>query len=227
VIRGHALPGRALRLAHRGDHRHEPENTIAAFGAALAVSGCDGFEFDVRLSSDGVPVVIHDESLGRVQGRPDLVAALTADQLAVEGVPTLMAVLAVAGSGSFLDVELKVDAGPAVVEVLRAGRGPMFVGTVVSSFEPGTLASIRGLEPTWPCWLNADALDDETLARAVALGCAGVSVEWHGIDAERVARARAAGLDVAAWTVTDPADALRVEAAGVVAICVEGAALVE
>lgn len=99
--------------------------------------------------------------------------------------------------------------------------------TVVSSFDPAALASIRALDPTWPCWLNAHALDDETLARASGLGCAGVSIEWHAIDAERVARARAAGLDVAAWTVADPTDARRLAAAGVVAVCIEGAALEE
>ncbi len=37
-----------LRLAHRGDHRRYPENTLAAFRAALALPGCDGLEFDVR-----------------------------------------------------------------------------------------------------------------------------------------------------------------------------------
>ena len=47
----------ALRLAHRGDWRRAPENTLAAFLAALAVPGCDGLEFDVRASADGVPVV--------------------------------------------------------------------------------------------------------------------------------------------------------------------------
>ena len=39
---------RTLRLAHRGDWRRAPENTLAAFLAALAVPGCDGLEFDVR-----------------------------------------------------------------------------------------------------------------------------------------------------------------------------------
>jgi len=214
-----------LRLAHRGDHRREPENTIAAFGAALEVAGCDGLEVDVRLASDGVPVVIHDESLARVQGRPALVRSLTAEELAVERVPTLAAVLAVAGSTPFLDVELKVGGGPAVVEVLRTGRGPRLAAAVVSSFEPGALVEIRELEPTWPCWLNARVLDDDALRQAVELGCSGVSIEWHAIDAEGVARARALGLDVAAWTVTDPADARRLEAAGVWAICADGDAL--
>ena len=58
----------ALRLAHRGDWRRAPENTIAAFLAALDVPGCDGLEFDVRAAADGVPVVIHDDTLARVQG---------------------------------------------------------------------------------------------------------------------------------------------------------------
>jgi glycerophosphoryl diester phosphodiesterase len=227
VTREGESAGRALRLAHRGDHRRERENTLGAFAAALAIDACDGLEFDVRLSKDGVPVVIHDGSLERVQARPDLVVALTAEQLAAHGVPTLGAVLAAVGPTSFLNVELKVDGGPAVVEVLRAGRAAMPARTVVSSFEPGALAPIRALAPTWPCWLSAFVLDDETLARAVALGCTGVSIDRHGIDAEGIARARTVGLNVAAWTVTDPVEARSLEAAGVFAICVEGAALEE
>ena len=58
----------ALRLAHRGDWRRAPENTLAAFLAAIAVPGCDGLEFDVRASADGVPVVIHDETLSASRG---------------------------------------------------------------------------------------------------------------------------------------------------------------
>src|SRR6266540_2630058 len=44
-----------LRLAHRGDWRRAPENTIPALLAGLKVPGCDGLEFDVRLSAVGVP----------------------------------------------------------------------------------------------------------------------------------------------------------------------------
>src|SRR3954469_10348572 len=53
---------RALLLGHRGCRGAFPENTIAAFDHALA-SGCDGFEFDVRLTSDGKPIVCHDARL--------------------------------------------------------------------------------------------------------------------------------------------------------------------
>ena len=48
---------RPLRLAHRGDSRVAPENTLEALLAAMRIPGCDGVEFDVRLSRDGVPVL--------------------------------------------------------------------------------------------------------------------------------------------------------------------------
>lgn len=216
---------RTLRLAHRGDHRAAPENTLEAFRAALELPACDGLEFDVRLSCDGVPVVIHDETLRRVQGQPGRVAELTADELAVAGVPTLASVLAAIPAGAFLDIELKVDGGPALAEVLREGRGPGLENAVISSFEPAALERVRALEPAWPRWLNADDLAPDTIARAVRLGCAAVAAEWHAIDAGTVAAARRAGLDVAAWTVTGRRAFDRLADLGVVAICVEGAAL--
>ena len=142
-------PGRALRLAHRGDWRRAPENTLAAMTAALAVAGCDGLEFDVRGSSDGVPVVLHDASLQRVQGVDALVTSLTASELERHGVPTLSAVLTAVGRAPFLDVELKGRPVDAVVDVLEAGRGPHLDRTVVSSFEPPTVAWLGRLRPAW------------------------------------------------------------------------------
>ena len=95
------------RLAHRGDWRRAPENTLAAFLAAIAVPGCDGLEFDVRASADGVPVVIHDETLERVQGVDARVDELSAEALERHGVPSLADVLAAVPRRAFLDVELK------------------------------------------------------------------------------------------------------------------------
>ncbi|MEA2619718.1 MAG: glycerophosphoryl diester phosphodiesterase, partial [Chloroflexota bacterium] len=106
---------RTLRLAHRGDWRRAPENTLAAFQAALSIPACDGLEFDVRLSADGVPVIYHDATLERVHGRSEWVETLPASALGALGVPTLATVLATVGRRPFLDVELKVDAGPAAV----------------------------------------------------------------------------------------------------------------
>jgi glycerophosphoryl diester phosphodiesterase len=215
----------ALRLAHRGDWRHAPENTIAAFLAALAVPGCDGLEFDVHAARDGTPVVIHDETLDRVQRVAARVADLAPDELARHAVPTLEAVLAALPRRAFLDVELKGDPGRGPVDVLTAGRGPGLERAVVSSFQPGTLERVGRLAPSWPRWLNAHDLEPTTVTVATRLGCRGIAAEWHAIDERSARRVRAAGLDLAAWTVRRRPTYHRLERLGVVAICAEARAL--
>jgi glycerophosphoryl diester phosphodiesterase len=218
-------PRRALRLAHRGDWRHAPENTIPAFLAALEVPGCDGLELDVRAAKGGVAVVCHDADLRRVFGVERRVDELTPDELESIGVPSLETVLTTIPRRAFLDVELKGDPGRGAVEALVAGRGPGLERAVVSSFEPAALERIGGLAPTWPRWLNAIEAGPAAVETAVQLGCRGIAVEWHALDRTAFARARAAELDVVAWTVRRRPTARRLERAGVVAICVEAAAL--
>ena len=221
----------ALRLAHRGDHATRRsagrlvENSIAALVAAAGQPDCDGVEFDVRLSADGVPVVHHDETLQRVHGVPIVVADSPASRLEEVGVSTLEELLAALPRRSFLDVEIKVPIGRGGMAVLAAARGPELRRGVVSSFVPEALRQIRGLAPTWPLWLNSRDLAPGTIDLAVDLGCVAVSAEWRAIDERSVARARAAGLDVAAWTVTRLPTYRRLARLGVVAICAEGAAL--
>ena len=65
-----------LVFAHRGYHTDVPENTLAAFAAAVKI-GVDGIETDVRLSRDGLPVIIHD----RVTPRKRAVADLTRKEI--------------------------------------------------------------------------------------------------------------------------------------------------
>jgi glycerophosphoryl diester phosphodiesterase len=214
-----------LRLAHRGDWRRAPENTLPALLAALEAPMCDGLEFDVRLSADGVPVLLHDETLARVHGRPERVDRLAARALEDLGIPTLADVLATLPHRAFLDVELKGRHDRAVVEVLAAGRGARLANAVVSSFDTDTLRRIAGLAPEWPLWLNASDLQPATIATATELRCRAISVHWSAIDQRSVARARAAGLDVAAWTIRRRPTYARLERLGIVAACVEAAAL--
>jgi glycerophosphoryl diester phosphodiesterase len=225
VARDPSRPPRPLRLAHRGDWRHAPENSIPAFLAALDVPGCDGIELDVRAARGGEPVCSHDETLTRVYGVDRAVDEMTVDELERLGVPTLMDVLAAVPRRAFLDVELKGDPGRSAFEALVAGRGPALERGVVSSFEPATLARIGGLAPTWPRWLNAHDASPATIATASELGCQALSVEWHALDAAAVARVRATGLAVTAWTVRRRATYARLERLGMAAICVEAAAL--
>ena len=69
-----------LLLGHRGASALAPENTVAAFDRAM-LDGADGIEFDVRLSSDHVPVVIHDDSLRRTGSVDRAVGSLSAVEL--------------------------------------------------------------------------------------------------------------------------------------------------
>jgi glycerophosphoryl diester phosphodiesterase len=220
-----------LRLAHRGDWRNAPENSLAAMQAALALPGCDGLEFDVRSSFDDVAVLLHDETLARVQRVPLACSTLTAAQLAEHGVATLAEVLSAIGCDPFLDVELKEPVKGAI-DALELERGrtdddgrPELRNAVVSSFEAPILGWLRALRPTWPRWLNARDLSAETIARATELGCAAISCDDAGIDAAGIARASEAGLGVAAWTVRSKAAYDRLAALGVIAICAEAEAL--
>ena len=69
-----------LIIGHRGASAVAPENTMAAFREAIAV-GAHGIEFDVRLTRDGIPVVIHDSTLGRTGGMNQRVSDLSWDEL--------------------------------------------------------------------------------------------------------------------------------------------------
>ncbi len=218
-----------LLLAHRGDHRLHAENSLDALLAGLALPELAGLEFDVRLSADGVPVVLHDETLARVQGRPERAADLSAADLEGLGVPRLADVLAACPPPAFLDVELKEDMGEAALAVLRTARGRAdgsLDRVVVSAFEAASLATIHRIAPAVACWLNADEpVTAELVAAAARLGCRAISVDWRRLDRRSVDLASAAGLDVAAWTVTSRATLARMAGLRVVAACVEGAAL--
>src|SRR5437660_5423339 len=91
-----------LLLGHRGARatKSVSENTIAAFDLALQ-HGCDGFEFDVRLTADGRPVICHG---GRFAG----ITIARAACKRLPALPLLEDVLARYGSRAFLDIELKV-----------------------------------------------------------------------------------------------------------------------
>ena len=106
----------ALVYAHRGGATLLPENSIAAFDHGVAL-GADGLEFDVHLSSDGVVVVHHDDTLERTTPGRGRVANHTASDLAALGVPLFTEVLD-RYRGASLIVELKVDSIHLVRQVI-------------------------------------------------------------------------------------------------------------
>lgn len=103
--------GRPLIVAHRGVWRSAPENSRAAIRAAQPF---DMVEIDVRLSADGMPVLIHDDTLDRTTDRSGAVATLTAAQLqhtrlrgSTETVPHLVDALDAGGPALLFDIDVK------------------------------------------------------------------------------------------------------------------------
>lgn len=210
-----------IPLAHRGLHAAGvPENSIAAFEAAA--HGGYGVELDVLLSADGVPVVVHDEELTRLTGRPERVAQRTADELAAmrlldtdEGIPTLAAVLEVM-AGLPVMVELKngrLRAGKleaAVARVLDEHRGPV----CVCGFNPASLRWFRRRRPEVPRVLTSGGLTNATLLAPMRRrleelrdldAVAPVAVSYFIGDLPHPAtdRWRARGGALVTWTVAD------------------------
>jgi glycerophosphoryl diester phosphodiesterase len=210
-------PVRPLVWAHRGCPTEAPENTLAAFAAAVD-AGADGVEFDVQLSRDGVPVVIHDETLDRTTDGHGPVGAHTAAQLAAldagagAGVPTLADVLdLLAPTRLGVNIELKnsVVAYPGLEQavlaaVAAAGLGERVVLSSFSAASVGRLARLTDLEVAlvysrpWP----------RPLALATELGARAVHPARRLVYPGLVAAARRRGLAVRPWVVND-AGALR------------------
>ena len=144
--------------AHRGLHDGEkPENSLAAFRAAVEAGF--GIELDVRLSSDGVLMVFHDDTLERMVGIKSKVADLTASELSAlrlldsnEGIPTFDEVLDAVGGRVPLLVEIKEDQGDHAVSDATAKRLSSYEGGfIVESFNPLSVRNARKKLPKTPC----------------------------------------------------------------------------
>jgi glycerophosphoryl diester phosphodiesterase len=203
-----------LVLAHRGLHDDAPENSMAAFAAAVR-AGADGIETDVRLSKDGVAVLVHDARVGR-----RAVAAMTHAEIsraAGHHVPSLDQALA--RFDVVWDVEIKSpDATDAVIASLRrhARRRRFFV----TSFRRDVLARIAA----------SRVAEFGLIVERAPLGlrrAPGTIVVWRFPVAlrRRVRAAKARGAQVFAYGPRTPAEHARCVAAGVDGIITDTPAL--
>jgi glycerophosphoryl diester phosphodiesterase len=234
------LPAYPRIIAHRCGGAAAPENTLAGLRAAARLGGRGarpGVEFDVMLSRDGVPVLIHDESLerttdgrGRVADhdlaelkRLDAGVAL-APAFCGERIPSLAEAWQLCAElGLWANVEIKPAAGHdaetgAAVGRFLAARRRRDAG-IVSSFSDVALQACADEAPDIPRALLVDAIPPdwrERLARngCVALHCAAPpSALPAGLE-----EVLAAGIPVACYTVNSRAAGDRLLAAGVAAI---------
>lgn len=217
-------------IAHRGAAGIAPENTLAAISRAADL-GARWVEVDVRCTADGVPVVIHDQTLDRTTDGKGPVGERTSVQLASldagtwfdpgfagARIPTLSQVLAAcADRGLGLNAELKPAGGDeiavaqAVAEQVTAWRHPL----LVSSADHALLAAFHRQAPgvaLAALYRSAPSPDD---VHRLDLPLAAVSLSRRGLGRADVSRLAGTGLAVLVYTVNKVAEARRLRDWGV------------
>ena len=195
-----------LIIAHRGASAVAPENTMAAFEAAIE-AGADGVEFDVRLTRDGVPVVIHDETLYRTAGVRGRVADMSLDELSKFDVPSVTQLFELFQSNNLaLHLEMKGHETQLAEECCRLVEQYRLKDRVIfSCFDHSVLQTIKAIDPA----LKTAALFQPPAAfiikRARAIGADGLALHHRLATTRLLKEAKQASLRVAVWTVDDPA----------------------
>jgi glycerophosphoryl diester phosphodiesterase len=195
-----------LLLGHRGARASArvPENTLASFDLALE-HGCDGFEFDVRLTGCGRSVICHDPKVNGIS-----VCRATSDQLL--HLPLFEDVLQRYCQRAFLDIELKVPGLESkVLNLLREYR--MEEDYVVSSFLPEVMMELRTRSAKIQDGIICDK--PEELARWRETSVEYVIPHYSLVTWELVQEVHSAGRKLFTWTVNDPSTMLRLADWGV------------
>lgn len=214
---------RPLISAHRGGRAEAPENTVAAFRYAAAL-GTPGAECDVHLSGDGVPVVIHDDTVDRTTDGTGEIRDLTAAELGQldarsihtdwpepAGVPTFDEVLEVTKDIDYFEVEIKADE-PSRIEELAPllidaiDRAGMRDRVRFISFDPDICALCRRLAPDMKLSLIVSQTTPAEIDHALELGCDGIAGWVETATEGFVSAAHERGLAVTIWTVNEDAD---------------------
>ncbi len=210
----------AKTIGHRGACGHEQENTIASFVKAVEL-GADMIEFDVRLTKDLVPVVLHDRSIYRVSGRRGLIAKLTFDECRENPLK---------GGGKIPSLEeackLVLESNiEAYIEVKVPDRKGIIIGKVlehlpvnrfyIASFDKAYLTLIETNYPEIRTIVITNRNDIRLIDLITKNHADCFSVEYHSIDSSAVEAAHNTGRKLFAWTVNEPSDIERLKALGV------------
>lgn len=211
-------------IAHRGARIRAPENTLAALQLAHE-EGATWAEVDVKLTHDGVPVLMHDDRLDRTTNGKGNVADITwaemqtldagswfSPQFKGERVPRLAEALRLAlASGLRLNLEIKPCPGrtraTAMVALMEAAQiwPAGYPPPLISSFDIETLAIAAQFQPQWPRGLLLDEWRPDWRNIATQVGAETLNVNAAMLNAERFRDFEQARLPILAFTVNDPA----------------------
>ena len=226
-----------LLIGHRGACGHAPENTLASLRMARQL-GVYWVEFDVQLARDGVPVLLHDDTLDRTTDAAGPVADYGARALSGvdaggwfgeafrgESVPTLEeAVQLLSAEGLRANVEIKAPPGRAAATALATARTLLRCWPaekplpIVSSFAPECLSVLKEVAPDLPRAHLFEAVPTDWRERLRALGCQGLHCHYEAAASQLVGAVRAEGLACRVYTVNEARRAAELGAIGVDAI---------
>jgi len=232
-------------VAHRGAGNLAPENTLAAFRVGAA-QGYRMFECDVKLSSDDVPFLLHDDTLERTTNAQQALghglstvagehpwgtlALLDAGSwhssaYAGEPLPTFEAIASYCLHNRFdLNIEIKATPGTEyhTGQVVARHAARLWHGATVppllSSFDVPALEGALQAQPDLPRGLLLEELSSGWLEAALRLGCVAVICEHKLWDQSSVTQAKIAGLRTLSYTVNDESTAKRLLDLGLDAI---------
>jgi len=202
---------RTYAIGHRGAPQLAPENTIASLEAA-ADRGADWVETDVQFTKDGVPVLMHDDTVDRTTdgtGRVDQLTAEEISRLTVDGggrVPTLeQALRALKDRPARLLLEIKGPQTSAAVDRALAlvSAAGMTGRTLLQSFDENVVRAGSASPYRTRVALLRSTLDADPVATARAFSLGAYAVKFTGLSARPavVDQLKAAGVEVFVWTV--------------------------
>jgi glycerophosphoryl diester phosphodiesterase len=216
-------------IAHRGASGHAPENTMAAFQRAVEL-GAGFIETDLHLTRDARFVAIHDAALERTTNGRGNVHDFTLHELhrldaghwydrkfMGERIPTLEQILEFSRKHDVVFyLEVKYDAAwgmhHALVGALQKSQDA--ARTIVISFDPSTLESIRKLDGSLMTGLLVEQAVFDPVQMAVEVGARQLCPRFAMVTRELVESAHRADLHVATWTVNEADDMRAMIAAG-------------
>lgn len=195
-------------IGHRGAAAYAPENTLASFREARR-RGATWVEIDVKLTADGVPIVMHDSSLKRTMGVDRLVAETPRAELPGD-VPTFEeAIACFAELGLGCNVEIKpcegreAETARSTVETLGRCWPASLPPPLLSSFKDASLAAARAAAPDFARAILLDAIGEDWRTRAEAVGAVGVNTNGKRLTAVQAVDIRKAGYVLSVYTIND------------------------
>ncbi|MCK6411219.1 MAG: glycerophosphodiester phosphodiesterase [Azonexus sp.] len=222
------LPTLPRCFAHRGGGRLAPENTLAGIRLAARL-GVRAVEFDVMLSGEGTPLLIHDETLerttngrGRVAETPDRI--LFSLDAGGEPLPRFVDAARLCRElGLLANIEIKPAAGVEietgrVVAALADSLWRDAPKPLLSSFSPLALEAARDVAPALPCGWLVDCPPDDWPRQLARLEAQTLHCALAGVSREVLSKARILGVPLLVYTVNDEKVAKRLFAAGVSAV---------